>query len=362
MFFNENKQKLNLKKIEALKKAHTLHRRGGEVVCTACQKPLTNEESMIAGMGPVCLERSRFAEVVPREQLSEIEGPKESISKGYYPARTVILRTKQESNPRYVTILSVDNNESVLIDRSEMHKFYQQTGSMAEAIAASLYMMDPAEGDSVATSTSPRNPDVMKEFKRFQKELRGVLKERNDYLKQNPVNNYYAQVVSKKGLTDDQLTNREWLLSQKDLNPNFFQENWSKGRFHRATWISRLKNTQLAEAKALSEAMEKNSNHNLAEVELKDYGLIDTEIASGLQHSNQVYEKMLFRSFMEGNKNLMVLVEFYKKQSSLELKDKMLSLKINNKITNQEALLPEEKSQYLKILSTLKIPSSLFAD
>lgn len=355
MFFDDNSQKLNLKKINAVKELHR-HSHAG-VICTACQKPLSDEESMIAGMGPVCLERTRFAESVTREELFELEGLREPINKGLYPARTVILREKNDPLPKYVSILSVDPLEALVIDRTEMNEVYKKTGSMAEAIAQALRTFVPIEGESVAPAQTPKHPEVMRKFKIFQKEIRGLYKERSEYLKDHPFNAYYNQVFSKKSLTEDQEKKREELLKQKVENPEFFQKGWSQGKFHRATWIARMQHTQLSEAKLLGSVLE--SKNLLEGVDVKDYGLTDPEILQGLQHSQQVFEKHLFKSFIEGNKNLILLIEFYKQYQNIDPKDRLLNLRLAGKIANKETLNQLEKDQISGFMSTLKIPSRL---
>lgn len=358
LFFDDNTQNINLKKLKALQEAHAKNLHSTGAVCSACQKPLSNEESMVAGMGPICLERTRFAEEVDRSMLSEIEGQKEPINKGLYPARTVILRERNEKYPRYVTVLSVAPLESVVIDRTEMNKNYEQSGSMAEAIAQSLYSFVPVEGESVAPTANPKHPEVMRHFKKFQKDLRNIYKERFEYIKSNPYSSYYNQVQSKKSLTEEQEASRNELLNQKDLNPDFFNLHWSKGAFHRATWIQRLNFTQLSEAKLLASAL--NLKPLPSDVSVKDYGLTDQEIVSGLQHSGQVFEKNLFKSFVDGNKNLIFLIETYKKFDSFEGMDKLFFIRLSSSISSGDSLKPEDVAKMDQLLLKYKISNKLF--
>jgi hypothetical protein len=312
---------------------------------------------MIAGMGPICLERTRFAEEVSRELLSEIEGVREPINKGLYPARTAILREKTEKLPRYVTVLSVTPLESLVFDRTEMNKLYEQTGSMTQSIASSLYTFVPVEGESIASTTNPKHPEVMRHFKKFQKTLRSIYKERNDYLKSNPYTSYYNQVHSKKGLSPEQEKNRIDLLNQKDINPEYFNLGWSKGFFHRATWMDRLNFTQLSEAKVLASVLK---NKPLPEnIPVKDYGLTDQEILTGLQHSGQVLEKNMFKGFIEGNKNLIFLIEQYKKNEQMEGPDKLFFIRLSNQLVNRETISPELFIKINELLTKYKISPQL---
>lgn len=356
LFLDDNS--INYKKLQALQEAHFAKRLQNGAVCSACQKTLTNEESMVAGMGPICLEKTRFAEEVARNMLSEVEGPKESINKGLYPARTVILRERNEKEPRYVTVLSVQPLESIVIDRNELNEHYKKTGSMAESIALSLYSFVPVEGESVAPTTTPKHPEVMRHFKKFQKELRSIYKERFEYIKSNPFNSYYNQVNSKKNLTQEQENNRNELLNKKELDPTYFNQYWSKGEFHKATWLFRLNQTRLSEAKLLSSALQ-NTKGLDSQVELTDYGLTDQEIMAGLQHSGQVFEKNLFKSFIEGNKNLIFLIESYKKYNTFEGLDKLFFIRLSNTLSNNEEIKAPELLKTQEMLIKYNIDLNL---
>lgn len=361
MFFDDNSQNINLKKINAIKLANKNFNHETGVICTACQRPLTDESSMIAAMGRICLERTRFAENITRDLLEHVEGPRESINKGLYPARTAILRERSEKQPRLVTILSVEPLDSVILDRMEMKLNYEKNKmTMAEAIANSLYSFMPIEAESIAAIQTPKNPEVMRDFKTFQKNLRQDLKDRTDYLRDHPFNDYYNQVSSKKTLSEAQLEAREELLNTKIVNPQKFNEGWGKGKFHRATWIARMKETQLSEAKSLSSALEINNSIRLDGVEIKDYGLTDQEILMGLQHSHQNLEKSLFKSFIEGNRNLIGLIEMYKNFNTIEIKDKMNVIKFMTKIANKENFSLGEKQQFFDAVAKLKINNKLF--
>lgn len=357
LFFDDNDQNINLNKLKAIQLAHAQKRHQHGAVCTACQKPLSNEDSMNAGMGPVCLERARFAEEVSREMLSEIEGVKEPINKGLYPARTAILRERTEKNPRYVTVLSVSPLESLIIDRSEMNQLYNESGSMAHAISQSLYAFAPIEGESIAATTNPKHPEIMRQFKKFQKALRSIYKERSNYLKENPYTSYYNQVSSKKSLSPEQEQNRIKLLSHKDLQEAQFNQNWSQGLYHRATWLDRLNFTQLSEAKLLANCLKVKTLP--PSVPVKDYGLTDQEIMSGLQHSGQLMEKNLFKAFIEGNKNLIFLIELYKKQESLAGEDKLFALRLSNQIAQKDGFKLDQVNKIKELLTKYKISPQL---
>lgn len=247
----------NEKKTQAFKESlRNPHLTRGGVVCTTCQKPLSDEDSMIAGMGPVCLERSRFAEHVGRENLVHLEAAREPMNKGLYPARTAILKLKEENLARFVTVLSADSSNSLMIDRTEMNDEYAKTGSIAEAIVSSLYNFESHEGEYVSALTNPKDADLARDFKRFQKHVREIYKERNEFIKANPFIAYYNQVHSKKSLSDAQLEAREKLLNDKEVYPEQFQDSWGKGKVHLATWVQRLKSTQLSEARILADALD----------------------------------------------------------------------------------------------------------
>ena len=345
---------INQKKVKALREQIAnphLHKNG--VVCTTCQKPLSDEESMIAGMGPVCLERSRFAEHISRQELSHLEGPKEPLNKGLYPARTMLLKLKQEETPRFVTVLSAESSNALVIDRTEMTDEYAKTGSIADAIVSSLYNFSPHEGEHVSSLTAPKDADLARDFKKFQKHIREMYKERSEFTKQNPMVAYYNQVLSKKSLSDDQLESREKLLQEKELYPEKFQDSWGKGKIHLATWVSRLKSTQLSEARILADALDSKVQNN--QIEIKDYGLTDAEILHGLNSSNQILEKNLFKSFLDGSEYLSVSIDMYKKFPTMDLPDKMLTNKILGELSAKKFVDPDLKVSWKNLLSKHKI-------
>lgn len=354
MIFSSSKGGYNEKKTQAfresLAKPH-LHR--GGVVCTTCQKPLSDEDSMSAGMGPVCLERSRFAEHVGRENLIHLEAAREPLNKGLYPSRTAILKLKQENLGRFVTFLSADSNQSLMIDRSEMNEAYSKTGSIAEAIVSSLYNFEPHEGEYISALGNPKDADLARDFKKFQKHVRETYKERSDFIRANPFVSYYNQVQSKKGLSESQLEAREKLLADKENQPEIFQDQWGKGKVHLSTWIKRLKSTQLSEARILADALEVKSKS--LNMEIKDFGLTDQEIEAGLHHSHQALEKHLFKSFIEGSTYLMIKVDLYKRFKDMELSDKMATTKIFAELSQQKPMTAELKASIKGVLSKYKI-------
>jgi len=356
LFFNDSIENINLKKIKDQHKSFRLKLQAG-AVCSACLKPLTNEDSMIAGMGPTCLERTRFAESIDRQYLTEIEGQRESVSKGLMPTRTVLLKNKNDKNPYYMTILNVSYLESLGIDRTKMNEIYNKTGSMKEAISQALMSFVPVECEYVAQTATPKHPEVMRKFKTFQKTLRNILKERTVYLKENPYNSYYNQVQNKKNLSEEQNKERDSLLDKKIVEPDFFNLGWSKGYFHRATWIDRLNYTQLAEAKLLASTLKQKTMPS--EYTIKDYGLTDQEIMTGLQHSGQVFEKNLFKSFLEGNKNLFFLIEMYKKIDAFEGREKLLAIRSSAQIANNTSLKKEDLHELGLLCQKNKVSLSL---
>ena len=324
------------------------------MVCTTCQRTLSNEESMIAGMGAVCRERARFAEKIERNQLQEVEGRRELRKDGLYQARTAVVRIKGEESPRFVSILSVNSEqgESIFIDRTEMNKQYEEGKSLAESIADSLYGVQTFEVESVASAALPKNPNLRRRFKKFQKKDRQDLRERSEMIKNYGINNhYYKKVDSIKNLTEAlQEARREFgILIDNDSEA---KERFGKGKYHLATLMTRLnKYPSMKEAKNLLRGLK--TGVNLDGVPLKDYGVTEKEILVNLSKAPR--EKALFQSFSRGNKHLDLMVEIYIKVG--QEKDPMVKMKAHKALIalNNEKITQESKDKIKQIFPLLKI-------
>lgn len=297
----------------------------GSVVCTTCQRSLQAEDSMIAGMGTICRERARFTERLDRKDLKSVEGKKEPVDTGLYPARNAIMRIKEVEDPHFVSIISVNPRESNMMDRTEMNKIYNETGSMAEAISRSIFSLNPNKVYSVASAVRPKHPFLAKMFNKFQRADRKDVRERIKRVRENLDDTYYQIIDSKKSLSDEQKEARDKLVVKvkgNDERRKVFQE----GHYHMATLLSRLDDVFMPQAKSLKASIANVKELNDKKVKVKDYGLTDTEI---LRHfaSTKSNERVIVKAFFQGSKDLPKMLELYNKAKTLSGMEKVMALK-----------------------------------
>lgn len=328
------------------------------VVCNTCQRSLSNEESMIAGMGAVCRERARFSEKLERKDLPAVEGKQEPISKGLYPSRNVIIRLRQETTPRFVSIISVNNISSVLMDRTEMSQKYKDSGSMAEAIADSIYSIQPHEAKSVAPAVLPKEAKVRKEYNRFQRADRKKLKERVQKIKKYGLDDTFYNVIdSKKSLTQEQKDERDQLAVDIESDAQK-RKKFQEGFFHLATLYTRLDKVFMPEAKKLKDSIYNKKELQEKGIEEKDYGLTDFEILEYLTF-NKNNEKTLVNAFFRANKNLPVMIELFNKSKFEKGLDKVKALK-TMKIFEKSDFSKEDINQINEAIKKFKINKKIF--
>lgn len=265
----------------------------------------------MAGFSPTWLEKVRFTELLSNSDLITVEGQKESVMKGIIPSKTCLIKFKTKEY-RQATILSSSPFESIFIDRNILSKEYKESGSLTQAILQSLYTFSPMSAEYLTLIGKPNHPEIMRKYKKFQKEFKLILKERNKYISKRPFLAYYNKIASKKELSAEQLEHRELLLEEKELNPELFNRYWKDGEYHKSTIISRLKDIQLPEAKILAKLLSKNIS-----IPVEDYGFVDQEIISGLSHIQTILEKNLIICFWSGHPKFMEMCQLYEKKDKL---------------------------------------------
>lgn len=325
-------------------------------LCCVCQKPLKSEESMAAGMGPTCLERARFAESLEPSYLDEMTGIHEPAHKAMEPSRSVLIKLADGSTV-FSTVISFSNSQALVIDRSAVNKAYETKGSMVEALIEGLRKANPMEIQYVSELEQPRKPELMKAYKNFQKNFRTIMRERSDFLLRNPTLPYYKKINKKKDLNVIQLANREELMRLKDFNDPNFLINWNDGSYHVASLLDRLSYTRLSEAKLFKRTLEDNTLK--PDFKVKDFGLTDQEIMSGLQHSGKVLEKNMFLAFKNGNPNMILLIELHKKIKDIKGLDRLKVYRMTHKIVSNEVIPEDDKVQFQKLLTDYGIFSQL---
>lgn len=326
------------------------------IVCQVCFKPLKSHGSVIAGMGPVCRERLRFAEEADLDELETMKGEAEPPnSRSLLPFRNVILEGKKR-DLTLASILGVNNGNIILVDRQKLKETYNNSKSYSEAFSQCIKLVSNIELSSVHAIVSPDHPQIRREFLKFQKKHKQKIKEREDITESNrsyELDYSFGNVESLKDLSEDQQKNRQEMLDLQKSNPEQFNQLYATGEFHLATFLKRMENSDFNEVLEIRKILLKRY---APKIDVKDYGLTIDEIANGLQASNKIFEKNLFRAFHQGNTNLMGIVEIINKQPSMETNDKMSSIKIINLLTQDQYMshghkdtnLYEQARQFIK--------------
>jgi len=257
---------------------------------------------MEAGMGPVCLSRTRFIESIGEDQLSSFEGKRKSISESH-EFKTGILRTPDSPSLKYVTLLKKDGEHFVFIDRKKYSNLYDSGLSVTEALMASLgeARVDPQA--TIATVSEPKEDELIQKFKgfvgKYKEELQSREKEFYEF--------GFSSVVGNKGLPVEQKENRkEFIKNYKTKYSPEFKEKWSSGEYSISTIIARLNSSKIPGAKDLAAALKKKHN-----VSAKDYGLTDEEISLGLQQATLPLERKIFSAIIKGEGKLVELSRAY---------------------------------------------------
>lgn len=308
----------------------------GKIVCQVCLKPLKNHGSVIAGLGPVCRERLRFAENADIDELETMKGDSEPPnSRALLPFRTVILESKNRSLT-LSSILGVNNGNVILVDRRKLQDEYSNSKSYSEALSKCIKLVSNIDLSSVHSIVSPDHPQYRREFLKFQKKHKQKIKEREESISVNrsyELDYSFGNVESKHQLDLDQQKNRQEMLDLQKNNAEHFNQLYATGEFHLATFLKRLENSDFEEILEMRKVLLKRY---VPKIDVKDYGLTVDEISNGLQAANKVFEKNLFKAFYQGNSNLMGIVEIINKQPTMEVSDKMNSVKIINLLTQDQ--------------------------
>jgi len=308
-----------------------------KLVCTTCQKKITNMTSVGAGMGPECRRKFNFILDIDRDKLEFMEDNKQPLSdKKFKTVKTGIVRTKVEEFPRFGTLVPAGAEKKFsFIDNVEIEKKLRAEKSLSEAIASSIYKLNTKDAVSIASIGVPKHPQLRKEYRKHQKEFKA-----QDKVKVESSNNsFYNNVSDRKNLSDHQREARKKLVLAQKEDSARYKILMKKGYFHRSTLLSRLYASELTEAHLLYKVLLRKHKNNIyfKDMKVEDYGLTDNEILNGFLHSKQSLERSLFKAFNKGSKNLKTMIDIYDKYDSLREEDQIECKKIMfNLIQNED--------------------------
>ena len=274
------------------------------IICSDCETSLINFRSMEAGMGPICLSRTRFIETVPQEKLSVFEGKKKLLIHSH-EFKTGLLREKDGKELKYVTLLKKEDDTAVYIDRSKYNELYNSGKSVTDSIMLSLEETKFDEASTISSISEPKTGELNEQFNQFVERYKEELKTREKDFSEFG----FLSISSKSLMTEDQKALRkEFVKNYKTKNiDEDFKQKWSSGHYSIATLLSRLESSKIDGAKDLAKSIKKKH----PDVKPQDYGLTDDELILGFQQATLPLEKKIFSAILKGENRLKEIGQKY---------------------------------------------------
>jgi hypothetical protein len=259
---------------------------------------------MEAGMGPICLSRTRFIETVPQEKLSVFEGKKKLLIHSH-EFKTGLLREKDGKELKYVTLLKKEDDTAVYIDRSKYNELYNSGKSVTDSIMLSLEETKFDEASTISSISEPKTGELNEQFNQFVERYKEELKTREKDFSEFG----FLSISSKSLMTEDQKALRkEFVKNYKTKNiDEDFKQKWSSGHYSIATLLSRLESSKIDGAKDLAKSIKKKH----PDVKPQDYGLTDDELILGFQQATLPLEKKIFSAILKGENRLKEIGQKY---------------------------------------------------
>jgi hypothetical protein len=274
------------------------------VLCSVCQLPLTDPISKEAGKGPTCSRRIRFTEKLASDQLNEMEGQSISLNEGNV-VKTVIVRLENEQNPRFITVVSNDQNSVDFWDHNECDSLYENGASVTESVLRSWHQAPNQSFKTVSTLVEPKNKTFAESLKLFEDSYKEELKSRDKDSKASSG----VRIQSRKFLDKKQVQERSNLIKDyRSTDNSNFKEKLNSGEYPIATLMSRLASSTLPGANDLLLALS-SYNKNITPM---DHGLTDDEMLHSLTHAVKPIEKKIFNAVIKGKCKLEDLAKAYK--------------------------------------------------
>lgn len=274
------------------------------IICSDCETELINFKSMEAGMGPICLSRTRFIETVSRESLPNFEGKKKLISESH-EFKTGLLREKENNEIKYVTLLKKEDNFIAYIDRTKYNDLYNSGKSVTDSIMSSIEEVNFNEDCTISSIIEPKTGEYSEKFAQFVETYKTELKNREKDFSELG----FLSITSKNMMTDEQkLQRKDFVKNYKTKNTDEeFKQKWNTGYYSLATLLSRLESSKVDGAKELAKSI-KSKNPG---VKAQDFGLTDNELILGLQQARLPLEKKIFSSILNGEYRLKEISQKY---------------------------------------------------
>jgi hypothetical protein len=287
-----------LEKIKRLQSSESAH----DVVCSVCQLPLTDAISKEAGKGPICSRRMRFTEKLSRDQLNEMRGQDINLLEGNI-VKSVILKPRSDQQPRFVTIVSQDQNNLDYWDHNDYDAFYEKGDSVTDSIMKSWQGISHQNIEFASTLSAPKSKDFADSLRLFEGSYKEELNSRDSDVKSDSV-----AVQSKKFLDKKQLQDRTNIIKNYRTEDNEeFKEKLYSGEYPIATLMSRLAGSKIEGSKDLLDVLQKNYSY----ITPKDHGLTDDDMTLFLTHASKPIEKKIYVAVIKGKAKLDELARAY---------------------------------------------------
>lgn len=304
-----------------------------ETSCPVCNKKLHNPESLVAGIGPVCHKKIKFAEKIPHHLLLQCAHFRKNPFDAIKQNKTLILKnTVGTTFIAHIIYVNKDEQMFLYLDRSAIHKdCLDKKLFLSDIYYKNIKQEHLSNIDFVSEIDSPQTPDLRREYFLYNKEYSQQEKELKDLNKElidRGLYSVYQNINTKDDMTESQRQNRDQLMLFKDNTSDVYHHMWDNGLYQKATFLSRIKNLKTKESIRLYEYL---SLDFPTELMIKDYGLTDDEIMNGFKHSSKKYESILFTSYISGNRNILLMVSLCEKIPALSIinRTKVLKALIN---------------------------------
>ena len=327
----------NKKKVTKKKNQKRKINKKDYIECPICSAKLYNPDSILAGIGPVCNKKQRFAESLDRQDLKSLANKRKSLS-DLKINTTVIL--KDSSDYFFLgTILFKDETEVVYLDLTDFNSNFRSTKVISDSFLNSIKSEFIKNLEYYSIVDKPSSPDIKRKYNKFIRDYKKILDERDTIEKEileRGLSKRYVPVKTRGTMTERQKFNRKLLMELKTLEPEEYDLLWNKGHVQINTFLSRINKNETIESQKIYEYLYKKQNKiNLEKnLKIKDYGLTEDEILNGLKHSGRTQEYLAAKAFIEGSRNLLLVLATLKKIETIkDLKTKGILLKeINNMI------------------------------
>jgi hypothetical protein len=299
------------------------------ISCPICNLKLSRPESIIAGIGPVCHKRLKFAEKATFDELRTMASKREFPKTFIKNNKILIAKNQKEEVYSLFKVLNSNKEEFIALNLNQVREEYDKEKNIVSAYLNSIHLIKYSSLEFVSDLQTPDHPDFRKKFNFFNEEYKNEMLEQN-YIEKSfqelGISTYYVKINTKEDMTTYQRNNREEMSQIREKEPQKYSNMWSSGIFQRATLMHRLKSLKNKESNDFYNFLMNSEQSKLLDV--KDWGLTDEEIINGLKHSTQKIESYLFMAFLNGNKNFTLMLALSKKIPEMSKNNKFKAYQV----------------------------------